>query len=76
MGCRGCNERDGKELKKILRVDQVAAGGAANFSVSSHNGKKGQKQEHLKKGIATMAQDPTRQTLRVAKGTAGGASKI
>ena len=65
-----------EELKKILRVDQVAAGGAANFSISSHNGKMGQKQEYLEKGTATMAPEYTRQTLCVAKGTAGGADKI
>ena len=34
-----------EELKKMLRIDQVAAGGAADFSVRSHHGKMGQKED-------------------------------
>jgi len=63
-----------EELKKILRVDQGAAGGAADFFVSSQNGKMEQRQEHLEQGTATVAHDPTGQTLPVAKGTVVGAA--
>ena len=46
-------------LKKILHLDQVAAGGATNFFADNHY-------------AATMVLDPTK-SLSETKGTAGGA---